>query len=163
MEIYLATPEDTEALGNSLAMELPRHGVRALLFKSALGMGKTTLIRALVAALPGGENAEAASPSFNLCNLYPTTPPVAHFDLYRQEEGMADESLLDFLEDGRHVVLIEWAERLPEYALPPERLECVLTVETCEDTTGCGQTTARRAVFLPFGSAAEALLNAMRV
>ena len=142
MNIPLVSPEATEALGTITAKALLAHPrCRSLFLRGGLGAGKTTLIRALVAALPGGESAESASPSFNLCNIYPTTPPVAHFDLYRQEPGSIDESLLDFLEDERHVVLIEWAERLPLRSLPPERLECELRLD------GAGRT----AVFAAFG------------
>lgn len=95
-------------------------------FYGELGVGKTTLISAMVFALPGGSRAETSSPSFTECNIYATTPPVAHFDLYRQEYGAANESLLDFLDGERHVVFVEWSERLPEWALPPERLSCVI-------------------------------------
>ena len=57
-----------------------------------LGAGKTTLVRGLVEALPGGQDAEVASPSFNLVNLYPTQPETAHVDLYRCEGAPLDDS-----------------------------------------------------------------------
>lgn len=117
-------------------------------FYGDLGMGKTTLISALVSNLPGGEHAEISSPSFTLCNMYPTTPPVAHFDLYRQDHGVPDETLLDFLDGQRHVVLVEWSERLPEHALPPDRLACGLSPR------GDG----RSAVLAAFGQEAANLL-----
>ncbi|MCC8194552.1 MAG: tRNA (adenosine(37)-N6)-threonylcarbamoyltransferase complex ATPase subunit type 1 TsaE [Deltaproteobacteria bacterium] len=114
------------ALGNLLAK---RSRLLPVFFYGELGSGKTTLICAMVAALPGGEDAETSSPSFTLCNMYATSPPVAHFDVYRQEDGSVDESLLDFLDGERHLVLVEWAERLPEYALPPERLACEIMTD----------------------------------
>ena len=66
-------------------------GIAALLLRGPLGSGKTTLTRALVEALPGGDQAEVASPSFTLCNYYPTTPPVMHCDLYRSPGSLPDE------------------------------------------------------------------------
>jgi tRNA threonylcarbamoyladenosine biosynthesis protein TsaE len=119
-------------------------------FYGELGTGKTTLVSAMVRALPGGGDAETSSPSFTLCNMYATEPPVAHFDLYRQKNGSADESLLDFLDGERHLVLVEWAERLPEYALPPDRLACEITAEKGR----------RRIRLTAFGKDAESFLAA---
>lgn len=129
MNIFLADDEATRQLGETLAACLLEHrDIKIVFFYGDMGMGKTTLVSALTKALPGGEKAETGSPSFTLCNIYPTVPPIAHFDFYRQENGSADESFLDFLEEERHVLLVEWAERLPAHALPPHRLDCVLAV-----------------------------------
>lgn len=125
MDIFLPDYAATNELGQ-IAAGVIANASRPLpiFFYGDLGAGKTTLISALVKALPGGGEAETSSPSFTVCNMYATTPPVAHFDAYRQENGTADESLLDFLDGKRHLVLVEWAERLPDYALPPERISC---------------------------------------
>lgn len=122
-----------------------------MLFYGDLGAGKTTLVSSLVRALPGGDKAETSSPSFTLCNMYPTNPPVAHFDLYRHENGSADESLLDFLDGQRHLVLVEWAERLPRFALPAERLLVRLALR--------GE--MRTAELAAHGPQSEALLRAL--
>lgn len=130
MDIVLPDSDATQKLGcvlGGILAKQPRP--LSIFFYGELGMGKTMLISALVKALPGGETAETSSPSFTLCNMYATTPPVAHFDVYRQENGSADESLLDFLDGGRHLVLIEWAERLPDFVLPPDRLSCEIMAE----------------------------------
>ena len=153
MLISLADSNQTCRLGQAFAETLTRHPrLLPVFFYGELGMGKTTLISALVKRLPGGEAAETSSPSFILCNMYATRPPVAHFDLYRLEDGTADETLLDFLDGERHLVLIEWAERLPEYALPPDRLSCEMTAENG----------IRRARLTAFGQDAENCLEAMR-
>lgn len=96
--------------------------LRCILFVGPLGSGKTTLTRGLVESLPGGDDAEVSSPSFNICNLYPTLPAVAHFDLYRLAGGEPDDALLDLLDEGTSLVLVEWAERLPEDAPPVDHL-----------------------------------------
>ncbi len=68
---------------------MPWGKIRALYLRGTLGSGKTTLTRGLVAALPGGEDAEVASPSFTLCNIYPTRPALLHADLYRMGDNGA--------------------------------------------------------------------------
>ncbi|BFR48638.1 tRNA (adenosine(37)-N6)-threonylcarbamoyltransferase complex ATPase subunit type 1 TsaE [Nitratidesulfovibrio sp. HK-II] len=125
--------DDTLRLGRTLARALAAEaGARTLLLTGGLGAGKTTLVRGLVEALPGGDAAEVSSPSFNICNMYPTRPETAHYDLYRLEQApgaalaVADDALLDLLEtEGprRALVIVEWAERLPADVLPPDRLE----------------------------------------
>lgn len=133
LTLRLPGPGDTLRLGRALALALTaRPGARTLLLSGGLGAGKTTLVRGLVEALPGGEDAEVSSPSFNICNMYPTRPETAHYDLYRLEQApgaaltVADDALLDLLEtEGprRALVIVEWAERLPADVLPPDRLE----------------------------------------
>lgn len=133
LTLRLPGPDDTLRLGRVLALALATQpGARTLLLSGGLGAGKTTLVRGMVEALPGGDNAEVSSPSFNICNMYPTRPETAHYDLYRLEQApgaalaVADDALLDLLEtEGprRALVIVEWAERLPANVLPPDRLE----------------------------------------
>ena len=88
----LESLDDTARLGTLLAgMMQNAPQVRALLLQGDLGSGKTTLTRSLVAALPGGDQAEISSPSFTICNNYPTCPPVLHCDLYRCPASLPDE------------------------------------------------------------------------
>ncbi|MEW5772642.1 MAG: tRNA (adenosine(37)-N6)-threonylcarbamoyltransferase complex ATPase subunit type 1 TsaE [Thermodesulfobacteriota bacterium] len=98
----------------------------ALLLTGELGSGKTTLVRGLASALPGGEEARVSSPSFNLVNLYPTRPEVAHFDLYRLEAGSLDDDLLDCLLETPGLKVVEWAERLPRDCRPAQALDLEL-------------------------------------
>ena len=118
------------ALGKAMALSLPEAwDLPTALLRAGLGSGKTTLTRGFVAALPGGSDAEVASPSFNLANVYPTRPPVVHIDLYRLGEGFLDAGLEELLEAGHsagRVVLVEWAEYLPASLCPPDRLEVEL-------------------------------------
>lgn len=115
----------TQRLASRLAVHLATEAnPPAVLLSGPMGAGKTTFCAALVAALPGGERADVASPSFNLANHYPTIPPVLHVDLYRlSEEGVFDfEELEEALDDGFALVLIEWGEFLPAHLLPLDRL-----------------------------------------
>ena len=126
--IFLPDEAATLALGRALAMSLPQEwDAPVVLLRATLGSGKTTLARGFVAALPGAENAEVASPSFNLANVYPTSPPVVHVDLYRLGEGFLDAGLDEVLDAGhgsrRRVLLVEWAQYLPAALHPASWLD----------------------------------------
>lgn len=132
MLLYVKNTEETELLGKSLAQALvSTNPVQTLLFKGTLGSGKTTLIRSLVQHLPGGDEAEVSSPSFNVYNLYPTTPETAHYDLYRLAGGCVDESFYELLDEEQTLMLVEWAEHLPEREYPNEWLQ--FTWVPCEE------------------------------
>lgn len=104
-----------------------------VLLRAELGSGKTTFARGFVSALPGSSDAEVASPSFNLANVYPTDPPVVHIDLYRLGEGFLDAGLEELLDAGhdasRRVVLVEWAEYLPDFLRPKSWIDLELAEE----------------------------------
>ena len=82
-----------------------------------------------VAALPGGDQAEISSPSFTICNNYPTCPPVLHCDLYRCPASLPDE-VWDALDADAGICIVEWAQYIPEAALPKEFLD--IRLESCE-------------------------------
>ena len=126
--VRLKDLQDTERFGRLLGELLPSSGVRALLLRGALGSGKTTLTAALVRALPGGAEAEVASPSFTLCNIYPTTPPLVHCDLYRSP-ARAPEELEEALDAGEALAVVEWADRLDAALLPEDFLDISFKME----------------------------------
>lgn len=126
--LKLATPDDTRRFGALLAQLVPSSGVRAILLRGGLGSGKTTLTAALARALPGGEEAEVSSPSFTLCNIYPTRPPLVHCDLYRSP-GHAPEELLDALDAEGALAVVEWADSLDPAELPDDFLDISLRME----------------------------------
>jgi tRNA threonylcarbamoyladenosine biosynthesis protein TsaE len=126
LTLDLPAEADTLRLGRALAVGLGPADSAVVLLEGELGSGKTTLVGALARALPGGGEAEIASPSFTLYNLYPTAPPLAHFDLYRLQAGRPDDEYNEWLEDveaGRPGLLaLEWPERLTAADMPADYL-----------------------------------------
>ena len=119
--LELRAADETAALGSILARAMANTPF-SLLMTGDLGCGKTTLTRALVEALPGGERAETSSPSFTLCNVYPTTPPIVHCDLYRQGAGsLLPDEVADMLFDGA-LLVCEWSEYLAPEDMPADAL-----------------------------------------
>ncbi len=98
----------------------------AVFFCGDLGTGKTTMIRGIVSALPGGEDAEVSSPSFNLANIYPTRPETLHVDLYRLQGLKADQDVEELLAGVDRLILVEWGDFLPEGQRPRDRVDIVL-------------------------------------
>jgi len=102
---FAATETEMRQLGADLG---PRLLVGdTVLLEGSLGAGKTTLIRGLIQRL--GWMGEVRSPTFNLIQLYPTSPPILHADLYRLA-GATGLGLED--EFDTRICLIEWPDRL---------------------------------------------------
>lgn len=83
---------------------------KILLFDAEMGMGKTTLIKAIVKALESDD--VVSSPTFSLVNEYNTGhTSIFHFDLYRveNEEELYDFGIEDYLNKDAWL-LIEWPE-----------------------------------------------------
>jgi len=123
VKIYLKDPDATLELGQILAKALSgTPNPPALLLQGELGAGKTTLVRGLVESLQDSDRAEVSSPSFNIFNLYPTVPPVAHFDLYRLEGMPPDDALMEHLEDLNILTIVEWIQFLDKKLWPREAI-----------------------------------------
>lgn len=123
MKVRLSDEAATTRLGAAIAPWL-RPG-EAVLLDGGLGMGKSTLARGLIRALAGPDE-DVPSPTFTLVQFYETTPPLAHFDLYRltRPQEAFEIGLDEALDVG--CALIEWPERLgddPGGLLGPDRLE----------------------------------------
>lgn len=126
MIIPLCSLQATSDFARTLARAVTARNPGVLLLYGGLGAGKTTLTRFLVEALPGGRDAEVASPSFTTCNIYCTAPLVHHFDLYRLESGCVDEALEESLDDASVLTVVEWPERMAAHAVPEDGLVCKL-------------------------------------
>lgn len=122
MPLYrTASEEETIALGERLAGELPKRGVVLLI--GNLGAGKTTLAKGIVRGRGAASAEEVSSPTFTLIHEYGAENAVYHIDLYRLDEPRQVETLgLQELFDRDALVLIEWGERFPEL-LPDARTE----------------------------------------
>jgi tRNA threonylcarbamoyladenosine biosynthesis protein TsaE len=127
---HTASEDETIALGERLAAELPPKAV--LLLIGQLGAGKTTLAKGIVKGLGAAAPEDVSSPTFTLIHEYvplanargsDTMPVVYHIDLYRLDTAAQVATLgLDEIFDRRAVVLIEWGERFPEL-MPESRIE----------------------------------------
>lgn len=91
-----------------------------ILFDGSMGMGKTTLIKALCNRLNVIDT--VSSPTFSLINEYKTKDgkSIYHFDCYRLEtpEEAYDFGAEEYLDSGS-ICLIEWAEKI-QPLLPQE-------------------------------------------
>lgn len=106
MEINYAL-KDLETVANSI---IEKATSKVILFKAEMGMGKTTLIKALVKAL--GSTDEVSSPTYSLVNEYKLEKDsVYHFDLYRlnSEEEAYDFGIEEYF-NSNNWIFIEWPE-----------------------------------------------------
>ena len=106
------------AYGLRIAERLRAGDVVAL--TGGLGAGKTTLARAILAAL--GHEGEVPSPTFNIIEAYDSPPlrlHVVHADFYRLEDPgeLAEIGLDDYREGG--VLLAEWPDHAGGFAHEP--------------------------------------------
>jgi tRNA threonylcarbamoyladenosine biosynthesis protein TsaE len=87
---------------------------KVVVFHADMGVGKTTLIKALVNYL--GVKHMVSSPTFSLVNEYEASngDKIYHFDLYRlnSEEEAYDMGLDEYFYSGNWC-FIEWPEKTP--------------------------------------------------
>jgi tRNA threonylcarbamoyladenosine biosynthesis protein TsaE len=120
-----------QVLGSRIAAQLQAGDVVAL--SGGLGTGKTTLARAIIAAL--GHHGEVPSPTFTIVETYSgtTTIPLVHADFYRLESpAEADEIGLDDYREGA-ALLAEWPEMAGGFGHEPACLSILL------ETAGTGR------------------------
>lgn len=122
MTVDLPDLAAVEALGRRIAERLRPGDVVAL--SGPLGSGKTTLSRAVIAAL--GHEGEVPSPTFTIVETYDLSPPLVHADFYRLERPEEAEELgLDDYREGA-ALLAEWPERAGGFAHEPGCLSITL-------------------------------------
>ncbi len=112
------SPTETFEIGFRFGESLK--GGEIILLHGELGAGKTLFTKGVVEALDF-DSEEVTSPSFTLVNIYEGRLKIYHIDLYRLNEGAAGYAvdLDELLTDERAVIIIEWAERLANFPLPP--------------------------------------------
>jgi tRNA threonylcarbamoyladenosine biosynthesis protein TsaE len=99
----------------------------AVALSGGLGTGKTTLARAILAAL--GHAGEVPSPTFTIIETYDAPPlrlAVVHADFYRLEDPseLAEIGLDDYREGA--VLLAEWPDHAGRFSHEPGCLEISL-------------------------------------
>lgn len=104
--------------GAAIAARLRAGDVVAL--EGGLGAGKTTLARAILAAL--GHTGEVPSPTFTIIETYDSPPlrlPVVHADFYRIEhpDELREIGLDDYREGA--ALLAEWPDHAGGFAQEP--------------------------------------------
>lgn len=117
-----------EAFGARIAAKLRAGDVVAL--SGGLGAGKTTLARAIIAAL--GHEGEVPSPTFTIVETYDHLKPrLVHADFYRLENpAEAEEIGLDDYREGAALVA-EWPDNAGGFA---DESGCLaIRLETAED------------------------------
>ena len=102
-------------------------GAKVFLFHGQMGAGKTTLIKALCAALGTDEN--ISSPTFSIVNEYLIPKgKIYHFDFYRlknQAEAM-DMGCEEYFYSGEYC-FIEWPEKIPDL-LPDSYVDIMIDI-----------------------------------
>ena len=115
MKIALPDLAATQAFGSRIARVLRAGDVVAL--SGGLGAGKTTLARAIIAAL--GHEGEVPSPSFAIIETYDPPGvrlPLVHADFYRLERPEEAQQLgLDDYREGA-ALIAEWPEHAGGFA-----------------------------------------------
>jgi tRNA threonylcarbamoyladenosine biosynthesis protein TsaE len=112
--MQMNTDFDLVTIDKTAQMLLNNVTTKTILFYGDMGVGKTTLIKAIVKALGGKD--KVTSPTFSLINEYEVlNDTVYHFDLYRIEDEVEvfDIGIEDYLYSG-HWVFIEWPEKIAE-------------------------------------------------
>jgi len=88
------------------------------LLDGELGTGKTVFAKGIAAGLDI-DPAEVNSPTFTIINQYQGRMRMYHLDLYRIEGAEIGQlGLEEMLEEPDTVIVVEWAERFGEFAIP---------------------------------------------
>lgn len=121
---------DTAFVATTLAPYL--HPGDAVMLKGGLGGGKTTFVKALVAALHS--DAHVTSPTFSLADFYPTEAgTVLHMDTYRLSSiaEYRDLGLSDYTPES--ISLVEWGEKVENDF--PDSLSISFEFESVSETS----------------------------
>jgi tRNA threonylcarbamoyladenosine biosynthesis protein TsaE len=110
----MKTTFSLDEINNVAQQILEQNPNKVILFHGEMGVGKTTLIKALAKIL--GVKEVTSSPTFSLVNEYQTIDNqiVYHFDFYRlnNEIEAMDMGADEYLYSGNWC-FIEWAEKIP--------------------------------------------------
>lgn len=126
IRVSCRSERDTERLAEDLATILVPGDLLAL--HGDLGVGKSTLARAIIRALADQPDLDVPSPTFTLVQDYDLERcPISHFDLYRLSHPDELEEIGFFDAILHTAVLVEWPSRADD-DLPVNRLDVTLEV-----------------------------------
>ena len=122
-------------LGQALARMVHQGGLQRVYLRGGLGVGKTSLARAVLQSL--GVTGRIKSPSFSVAETYELSPSssAAHLDFYRLDDPTAWRSagLRDCLAEAT-VCLVEWPEKA--HGLPLADLDIAMDWESIDAPQG---------------------------
>jgi tRNA threonylcarbamoyladenosine biosynthesis protein TsaE len=138
VKLFSASPEETIAIGEDLALRLPKGAVVAL--RGGLGAGKTCLTKGIARGL--GITEEITSPTYTIISEYeapgafktegPGPFPLYHIDAYRLagDDDFAALGGEEYL-GGQGITVIEWSERIPA-SLPHDAVTVDIRIDPDE-------------------------------
>ena len=112
---YTNSPEETEALGASLAAELEATGRTSafIALRGEMGVGKTAFSRGFAShfGISG-----VKSPTYTIVNEHRGRVNLFHFDMYRIADGDDLYSIgYDEYVEGDGYCIVEWSENIEEF------------------------------------------------
>lgn len=116
-----SSPQETQHLGEKVALSLKNGGVIALY--GDLGTGKTTFVQGLAKGL--GITKRIISPTFIIVRTYKINAKYFyHVDLYRvhDEDNIKGLGIQEIINNSQNIVAIEWAQKLGNL-LPQKRID----------------------------------------
>lgn len=138
MTLHVHQLDELNTVAHRLLAEGQQSGAsvqRVWLFEGEMGVGKTTLIKALCRAL--GVVSLVQSPTFSIVNEYTTHEghSVYHFDCYRlrNEAEALDIGIEEYFDSGAFC-FVEWPERI-RALWPATYYQIRLRVETDDSRT----------------------------
>jgi tRNA threonylcarbamoyladenosine biosynthesis protein TsaE len=126
-EKRLRTRSENGTLGLGQIMTELLLAPKLVVLRGDLGMGKTTLVRGMAAAL-GADADEVTSPTFTLVHEYKGKKTrLVHLDLYRleTENELETVGLWEMAEAPDALVLVEWGDKFPSVM---ERADAVVSI-----------------------------------
>lgn len=149
--ITVTSPEATMAIGAKLG-QLVQPG-DLILLDGDLGAGKTTFTKGLAKSLGILNNVK--SPTFTLIREYRQGRlPLYHMDVYRLEDGGAEDLGLDEYFDGDGVSVVEWSQFIADL-LPTTYLRIAISRDTDADDQ-------RVITFKPIGEHYQRLVDQLK-
>lgn len=120
--VYLTkSPEETESIGNRLALALEARGIKqaVIAMRGELGVGKTAFTRGFASHF---DISGVKSPTYTIVNEYRGKARLFHFDMYRivDEDDLYSIGYDEYIEAEGYSI-IEWSENI-EGALPEDAI-----------------------------------------